>query len=231
MPNRNKKRFIFTTDLRLIKPYVGYNICIEDYISRFEANDVILYNKNIGFALIKYIDFYPIDILNDPFCLAYIYIHENYRDKGHGKRLMNLILKHFQIIIHSLEESVGFFEKFKLEKVKTNMLFGLTFISTNLNINRDAIVNNCIQGCGRSYSGYKRYVCDNCYIEFAIYNIDINLIETNKSLRFKLNVNQPAINFSNTDKSLFDILINIDIDYQRDISKEVAKKLTLYQLE
>ena len=58
MPNRNKRardkdRFTFTTDSRLIKPYVEYNMCIENYISRFKPNDVILYNKNIGFALIK----------------------------------------------------------------------------------------------------------------------------------------------------------------------------------
>ena len=68
MPNRNKRardkdRFIFTTDLRLIKPYVDYHMCIENYISRFKANDVILFNKNIGFALINYRDYCPIDIL------------------------------------------------------------------------------------------------------------------------------------------------------------------------
>ena len=115
MPNRNRRanhkdRFIFTTDLRLIKPYVDYDLCIGNYISRFKANDVILYNKNIGFALINHKDFCPIDILNDPYCLDYIYINEDYRAKGHGRRLMNLILKHFQIIIHSLDDSLGFFE-------------------------------------------------------------------------------------------------------------------------
>ena len=115
MPNRNKRardkdRFILTTDLRLIKPYVDYHMCIENYISRYKANDVILFNKNIGFALINYRDFCPIDILNDPYCLDYIYIHENYRGKGHGRRLMNPILKHFQIIIHSLDSSSSFFE-------------------------------------------------------------------------------------------------------------------------
>ena len=159
MPKRNKRdkdRFIFTTDLRLIKPYVDYDICIENYISIFKPNDVILYNKNIGFALLKHKDFCPIDILNDPYCLAYIYIHENYRGKGHGRRLMNLILKHFQIIIHSLDDTLSFYEHiskdFGLEKIKTNMPFGTTFISTNLNINREPLVNNCIGGRNQSYS-------------------------------------------------------------------------------
>ena len=89
MPNRNKRtknRFIFTTDLRLIEPYVDYHICIEHFIDRFKPNDVILYNKIIGFALINYKDFCPIDILNDPYCLDYIYINEHYRGKGHGRR-------------------------------------------------------------------------------------------------------------------------------------------------
>ena len=49
-------------------------MCIENFISRFKPNDVILYNKNIGFALINHKDFCPIDILNDPYCLDYIYI-------------------------------------------------------------------------------------------------------------------------------------------------------------
>ena len=80
MPNRNKRardkeRFIFTTDLRLIKPYVDYHMRIENYISRFKPNDVILYNKNIGFALNNHKDFCPIGILNDPYCLDYIYIY------------------------------------------------------------------------------------------------------------------------------------------------------------
>ena len=114
-------------------------MCIENYISRFKPNDVILYNKNIGFALIKHKDFCPIDILNDPYCLDYIYIKEIYRGKGHGRRLMNLILRHFQIIIHSLDDSLGFFEHLSkdlgLEKINRDIPFGTTFISTNLHIN------------------------------------------------------------------------------------------------
>ena len=192
MPNRNKRaknRFIFTTDLRLINPYVEYNMCIENYISRFKLNDVILYNKNIGFALINYRDYCPINILNDRYCLDFIYIHENYRGKGHGRRLMNLILKHFQIIIHSLDTSLGFYEHLSkdlgLEKINTIKPFGTTFISTNLNINREPIINNCIGGCRLVFSGYRRCVCANCYIDFAKYTIDFKLINVNDELRTK----------------------------------------------
>ena len=172
-------------------------MCIENYISRFKPNDVILYNKNIGFALINHRDFCPIDILNDPNCLDYIYNNENYRGKGHGRRLMNLILKHFQIIIHSLDESLGFFEHLGkdlgLEKIITHIPFGTNFISTNLDIDREPIVNNCLGGCGLSFSGYKRYVCGGCYPEFARYNIDMQLIKLNDCLRSKLNKQLAAI--------------------------------------
>ena len=230
MPNRNKRakdkdRFVYTTDLRLIKPYVECDMCIENYISRFKPNDVILFNENIGFALINYRDFCPIDILNDPYCLDYIYINENYRAKGHGRRLMNLILKHFRIVIHSLDDTLTFFEHLSkdlgLEKIKTNMPFGTSFISTNLDINRKPVVNKCLGNCGLKYIGYKRYVCADCHIEFAKYNIDLKLIELNKALRSKLNVTQPSIIFSSTGKSLLEILENNnDIDYQRsDIEK------------
>ena len=44
--NNNKDKFIFTNNLNLIKPYAKYQICIENFISRFEINDIILYNKN-----------------------------------------------------------------------------------------------------------------------------------------------------------------------------------------
>ena len=224
MPNRNKRardkdRFIFTTDLTLIKPYVDYDICIENYIFRFKPNDVILYNKKIGFALINYKDFYPINILNDPYCLDYLYINETYRGKGHARRLMNLILKNFQIIIHSLDNSLGFYEHIskdlRLEKIKKGIPFGVTFISTNLNINRVPVVNNCIGGCDIEFSGYKRCICANCYLDFAKYNIDFKLIKLNDNLRTKINVIQPSIIFASTGKSLLEILENnSDIDYQ-----------------
>ena len=38
----NKGRFIFTSDLKLIRLYADYDICIEKFISRFGPNDVIL---------------------------------------------------------------------------------------------------------------------------------------------------------------------------------------------
>ena len=233
MPNRNKRardkdRFIFTTDLRLIKPYVDYDICIENYISRFKPNVVILYNKNIRFALINHRDFCPIDILNDPYCLGFIYIHENYRSKSHGRRLMNPILKHFQLIIHSLDDSLGFFEHIskdlELEKINRDIPFGATFISSNLDINREPIVNNCIGGCGLVFSGYKRYVCYNCYPEFAKYNIDMQLIKLNDSLRYKLNKKQPAIF---TQRSLNQIaqLARKSRDYQDSFLEHIQKQM------
>ena len=50
MRNRSRRskgdRFIFTNDIDLIKPYAGYHICIEDSLSRFGVNNVILYKKN-----------------------------------------------------------------------------------------------------------------------------------------------------------------------------------------
>ena len=42
---RNKDKFKFTNDIDLNKPYAGYHICIEDFLSRFGVNDVILYKK------------------------------------------------------------------------------------------------------------------------------------------------------------------------------------------
>ena len=240
MPSRNKRdrdknRFIFTTDLRLIKPYVDYDMCIENHISIFKPNDVILYNKNIGFALIKHKDFCPIDILNDPYCLGYIYIHGNYRGKGHGRRLMNLILKHFQIIIHSLDTSLSFYEHISndlgLEKINIEIPFGTTFISTNLIINRKPVVNKCLGNCGQRYIGYRRYVCADCYIEFASYNIDLKLIELNKALRSKLNVIQPSIIFSSTGKSLLEVLENNnDIVYQTTDFEKMCMAMRMMQL-
>ena len=80
--NNNKDGFIFTNNLNLIKPYVKHHICIENFISRFGPNDVIIHNENIGFALFQYKDFCPINILDDPYCLDFIYINENQIGKG-----------------------------------------------------------------------------------------------------------------------------------------------------
>ena len=51
---KNKDKFVFTNDLNFIKPYANYDICNESFISRFGPNEVILYNKKIGFSLIQY---------------------------------------------------------------------------------------------------------------------------------------------------------------------------------
>ena len=68
---RNRHKTIFTNDLRLINSYADYHICIEYFISRFGPNDIILYNKIFGFALIQYKDFCPINIQDDPYCLDF----------------------------------------------------------------------------------------------------------------------------------------------------------------
>ena len=187
--NNNKDGFIFTNHLNLIKPYVKYHICIEIFISRFGPNDVILYNKNLGFALIHYKNFCSINILDDPYCLDFIYFNNNQRGKCHGRRLLNLISKHFQIVIHTLDDSLGFFEHiskdFVLEKINTNMPFGVSFISSNLDINREPVVNNCLGGCGLKYSGYNRYVCSDCHMRFMRQNIDMRLVKLNDTLRSK----------------------------------------------
>ena len=205
--NNNKDGFIFTNNLNLIKPYVKYHICIENFISRFGPKDVILYNKNIGFALIQYRDFCPINILDDPYCLDFIYINNNQRGKGHGRRLINLILKHFQIVIHTLDDSLGFFEHinkdFALEKINTNMPFGVSFISSNLDINREPVVNNCLGGCGLKYSGYNRNVCSDYHMRFMRQNIDMRLVKLNDTLRSKFKKHyQPSI-FTQTSGNCF----------------------------
>ena len=123
----NKDKFVFTNELNLFIQYADYDICIEIFFSRFGFNDVIFYNKNIVFSLIQYKDFCPINIQDDPYCLDFIFINENQRGKGHGKRLMNFILKHFQIVIHTLDDSLDFFERIRkylgLEKITLACLF------------------------------------------------------------------------------------------------------------
>ena len=174
----------------MIKPYANYQICIANCISRFGPNDFILYSKNIGFALIQYKEFSPINVLDDPYCLGFIYVDENQRGEGHGKRFKNLVLKHFQIVIHTLEGSLGFFDHISkdlgLEKIDTGMLFRITFISSNLRINRKTIVNKCLGGCGLKFSGYKGYACHKRSMRLLILNTDMEFIELNKDLRFKL---------------------------------------------
>ena len=135
---------------------------------------------------------------------------------------MNLILKHFQIIIHSLDSSLSFFEHIsidlRLEKINRSIPFGVTFISTNLNINREPIFNHCIGGCGLVY------VCGNCYPEFMRYNIDMQLIKLNDNLRTKINKQQPAII---TQMSLNQIaqLARNNRDYQDSFLEHIQKQM------
>ena len=74
---------------------------------------------------------------------------------------MKLIFNLFQIVLHTLDDSLGFFEHIskdlQLEKINTGMPFDISFISSNLDINREPVVNNCLGGCGLKYSGYNRY--------------------------------------------------------------------------
>ena len=139
--------------------------------------------------------------------MNFIYINNNQRGKGHGRRLINLILKHFKIVIHTLDDSLGFFEHiskdFALEKINTNMPFGVSFISSNLDINRESVVNNCLGGCGLKYSGYNRYVCSDCHMRSMRQNTDMRLVKLNDTLRSKLKKHyQPSI-FTQTSGNCF----------------------------
>ena len=225
--NNNKDKSVFTNDLNLIKPYAVYDICVVNFISRFGPNDVFLYNKNIGFALIQYKDYCPVNIQDDPHCLDFIYINENQRGKGHGKKLMNFILRHFQIVIHVLDSSLGFFEQTSedlgLEKINTGLPFGNTFISTNLNINQQPVVNSCLGGCGVRFSGYRRYACPECSTRFVIENTDKELIKLNNSLRSKLKKEyQPTVITLITEGQFLEILnSNPSPDFKKLVTSDV----------
>ena len=111
---------------------------------------------------------------------------------------MSFILKHFQIVIHKLGDSLGFFERISkdlgLEKINTGMPFGVSFISSNLNINRQPLVNKCLGGCGLKFSRYIRYACHKCSMRFMIANTNMELIKLNKDLRFILKkIYQPTV--------------------------------------
>ena len=63
---RSKKdKFIFTNDLNLIKPYADYDICIENFISRFGPNDTIVYKKILILRCYNIKIFCSINILDD----------------------------------------------------------------------------------------------------------------------------------------------------------------------
>ena len=55
----------------MIKPCADYDICIEMFISRFGANDTIVFNKNIGFARLQYKNCGPINLLDDAYCMDF----------------------------------------------------------------------------------------------------------------------------------------------------------------
>ena len=217
----------------MIKPYTDYHICIENFFSRFGFNDIILYNKNIAFASIQYKDFCPINILDDSYCLDFIYIIENQRGKGHGRRLIKPVLKHFQLVLHTLDDSLGFFEHIRkdlgLEKINTDVPFGISFISSNLDINREPVVIDCLGGCGLKYSGYNRYVCSDCYMRFARQNIDMRLIKLNDSLRSKLKKPyQPSIITQiSTNRFLEMMYTSDDIDFKKSIIPVLLRKFSI----
>ena len=136
-----------------------YDNCIEIFISGFGPNDAIIpYSENIGFALTQYNDFYPVNIQNDLYCLDFIYINQNQKSKGHGRRLLQLILEHFQRVIHSYDSSLGFLQHISkdhsLGKINIGLPFGNSFISSSLKNNRLPKVNGCLGGFGRKLSGY-----------------------------------------------------------------------------
>ena len=186
---KNLDRFIVTNDLNLITSYADFDICIEIFFSRFGPNDVILYNRNFGFALIQYNDFCPMNIQDDPYCTDFIYINENQRGKAQGRRFMKLILNHFQIVIQTLVSSLGFFqhisEDLGLEKINTGLPFDYFFRSSKLNVNRLPIVNSCPGICGLKFSGYERCGCPKCSMGFVMEKTHKDLIKLDKSLRFK----------------------------------------------
>ena len=103
------------------------------------------------------------------------------------------------------------------------MPFGVSFISSNLDINRESVVNNCLGGCGQKYSGYNRYVCSECHMRFMRQNIDMEWVKLNNTLRSKLKKHyQPSI-FTQTSGSWF-----LEMTYagnERDFKKSIITAL------
>ena len=120
---------------------------------------------------------------------------------------MNLILKHFQIVLHTLDDSLGFFEQLNkdlgLEKINTSVPFGISFISSNLDINREPVVNNCLGSCGLKYSGHNRYVCSESHMRIMRQNIDMRLVKLNDTLRSKLKKHYQPSFFTQTSRNCF----------------------------
>ena len=93
--NNNKDKFIYTNNLNLIKPYAKYHVCIENFISRFEINDIILSNKNYGFALIQYKNFCPIIIQDDHHCLDFFLYQRRSKRKRTWKEINEAYFRQF----------------------------------------------------------------------------------------------------------------------------------------
>ena len=140
---------------------------------------------------------------------------------------MKLILNHFQIVLHTLDNSLGFFEHISkdlgLEKINTGLPFGNSFISSNLNINRQPVVNSCLGGCGREFSGYERHACPKCSQKFVILNTNKKLIELNNSLRSKFKKErQPTVTIMITQEEFTEMMIsNVDPDLKKSVISDL----------
>ena len=131
--------------------------------------------------------------------------------------------KLFQIVLHTLDDSLGFSEHISkdlgLENINTDIPCGVSFISSNLDINREPIVNNCVGACGLKYSGYKRYVSSECHMRFMRQNIDMRMIKLNDSLRSKLKKQYQPSNITQMTGDCFLEMMytSNDIDFNKSI--------------
>ena len=110
-------------------------------------------------------------------------------------------------MIHIVDDSLGFFERISkdlgFEKINTSLPFGVSFISSNLNINRKPVVNNCLGCCGIKYSGYNRCLCSDCHMTFMRQNIDMSLVKLKDTLRSKLKKHYHTSIFTETSSKWF----------------------------
>ena len=175
------------------------------------------------------------NILGDPRCLDFIYINENQRGKGHGRRLMKLILNHFQVVIHALDSSLGFFEHISkdlgLQKINITLPFDSRFVSSNLDINRLPIVNTCLRGCGLKFSGYKRYACPECSTRFVIENTDKELIKLINSQRSRLKNEYQAtvVTLITEDQCLETLNSNTDPNFKKSATTDAVWEANFYK--
>ena len=94
-----------------------------------------------------------------------------------------------------------------------------------MNINRKPVLNSCLGGCGRKFSGFKRYVCPECSMLFVRENIDMELISSNDFSRSKLGKQyQPCILAQLTTGQILKILrSDVDQDYKKRLMKGVLQ--------